>query len=114
MHGILSTPDLEVRQLDGTTLLAAEDVPDGFSGDPAEIAAPTLDALRTHLEGAQDLRLVRAVVADRPVPSGGRPLVGPAPGAPGLHLAVAHPAVILSAAIGRQVADAHGGPADGR
>lgn len=107
VRSILSTPDLEVRQLDDTTLLAAEDVPAGFSGDPVELAASVLDALRTRLEGADSLRLEQAVIADRPVPADGRPLVGPAPGVPGLYLAVAHPAVILSAAIGQQVAADH-------
>lgn len=107
VRSILSTPDFEVRQLDDNTLLAAEDVPLGFSGDPAEIASTTLEALQSHLYGANELRLKQAVIADRPMPTGGRPLVGPAPGVPGLYLAVAHPAVILSAAIGSQVASDH-------
>lgn len=107
VRGILSTPDLEIRQLDDTTLLAAEDVPVDFDGHPVDIAAPVIDVLRTHLKGAENLQLQQAVIADRPIPADGRPLVGPAPGAPGLYLAIAHPAVILSAVIGRQVAADH-------
>lgn len=107
VRSILSTPDFEVRQLDDNTLLVAEDVPRGFSGAPTEIASSTLRELQSHLYGTEELRLRQAIIADRPMPSGGRPLVGPAPGVPGLYLAVAHPAVILSAAIGSQVATDH-------
>lgn len=110
VRGILSTPDFEVRQLDDNTLLVAEDVPPGFSGDPVEIASTTLAVLRAHIHGTEDLRLRHAVIADRPIPTDGQPLVGPARGVPGLYLAVAHPAVILSAAIGRQVAIGHSHP----
>lgn len=107
VRGILSTPDLEVRQLDDTTLLAAEDVPEGFSGDPRELAVATLAAIRRSFVDADDVRLEHAVIADRPIPAGGHPLVGPVPAMPGLHLAIAHPGVILSAEIGRQVAADH-------
>jgi glycine/D-amino acid oxidase-like deaminating enzyme len=107
VHGILSTPEFEVRQLDDTTLLAAEDVPPGFSGDPTELAVATLAAIRRSFVDADEVRLEHAVIADRPIPANGQPLVGPVPEMPGLHLAIAHPGVILSAEIGRQVAAAH-------
>lgn len=105
--GILSTPELEVRQLDDTTLLAAEDVPEGFSGDPRELAVAALAAIRRSFVDTDDVRLEHAVIAERPIPAGGHPLVGPVPAMPGLHLAIAHPGVILSAEIGRQVAADH-------
>ncbi|MCS3427427.1 NAD(P)/FAD-dependent oxidoreductase [Leucobacter aridicollis] len=107
IRGIVSTPELEIRQLDDTTLLAAEDVPAGFSGDPAMLAPPALAAIRANFDGAGDIRLDGAVIADRPMPSTGEPLVGPAPELPGLYLAVAHPGVILSGAIGRRIAEDH-------
>lgn len=107
VRGIVSTPELEVRQLDDTTLLAAEDVPEGFCGDPSELAVPALAAIRRSFADADDVRLAHAVIADRPMPANGRPLVGPVPEMPGLHLAIAHPGVILSAEIGRQVAADH-------
>ncbi|WP_091028677.1 NAD(P)/FAD-dependent oxidoreductase [Microbacterium oxydans] len=107
LRGILSTPELEVRQLDDTTLLAAEDVPEGFLGDPRELAVSTLAAIRSSFVDAEDVRLEHAVIADRPIPAGDRPLVGPVPAMPGLHLAIAHPGVILSAEIGRVVAADH-------
>lgn len=107
VRGILSTPEFEVRQLDDTTLLAAEDVPAGFSGDPRELAAPTLAALRRSFVDTDGVRLEHAVIADRPMPANGQPLVGPVSTRSGLHLAIAHPGVILSAEIGRQVAADH-------
>lgn len=107
VRGILSTPELEVRQLDDATLLAAEDVPVGFSGDPSELAVATLAAIRNSFVDADDVRLEHAVIADRPIPANGQPLVGPVPAMPGLHLAIAHPGVILSAEIGRQIAAGH-------
>lgn len=107
VRGILSTPDFEIRQLDDTTLLAAEDVPAGFSGDPVDLAISVLAGLRSHLAGADELRLQHAVIADRPIPADGRPIVGPAAGTPGLHLAIAQPGILLSAAIGRRFAAAH-------
>ena len=107
VRGILSTPEFEVRQLDDATLLAADDVPLGFSGDPRELAVATLAAIRRSFVDADEVRLEHAVIADRPIPANGQPLVGPVPEMPGLHLAIAHPGVILSAEIGRQIAAAH-------
>lgn len=104
LHGILSTPELEVRQLNDTTLLAAEDVPPGFSGDPTMLVPDVLDAIHATFVDVKGVLLERATIADRPMPRSGEPIVGPAVGAPGLYFAVAHPAVILSAAIGAQVA----------
>ncbi|WP_430335895.1 NAD(P)/FAD-dependent oxidoreductase [Rhodococcus sp. ACT016] len=104
VRGVLSTPEFEVRQLDDTTLIAAEDVPVGFGGNVRELAEPTLRALRRLLVGGDQVELIDAVVVDRPIPRGGRPLLGYAKGVPGLYLAAAHPAIILSGAIGLHVA----------
>ncbi|MFE5877040.1 NAD(P)/FAD-dependent oxidoreductase [Rhodococcus sp. NPDC056506] len=104
VNGILSTPDFEIRQLNDTTLIAAEDVPVGFSGDARELAEPTLQAIRSQLVGGDHVELIEAVIADRPIPRGGRPLLGFAEGVPGLYLAAAHPAIILAGVIGAHVA----------
>ncbi|MCV7228827.1 NAD(P)/FAD-dependent oxidoreductase [Mycolicibacterium komossense] len=104
VNGILSTPDLELRQLDDTTLIAAEDVPLGFGGDARELAEPTLNAIRQQLSGGERVELISAVVAGRPVPRGGRPLLGKPEGVSGLYLAAAHPAIILAGAVGARVA----------
>ncbi|MFF8918189.1 NAD(P)/FAD-dependent oxidoreductase [Streptomyces sp. NPDC015032] len=104
VNGILSGPDFEIRQLDDTTLIAAEDVPEGFENDPRELARPTLRAIRRLLAGGNEVELLDAAIADRPVPRDGRPLLGYAEGVSGLYLAAAHPAMILSGAIGAHVA----------
>lgn len=104
VRGILSTPDFEIRQLDDATLIAAEDVPVGFGGNAHELAEPTLRALRSQLVGGDQVELLDAVVADRPIPRGGRPLLGYAEGVSGLYLAATHPAIILAGAIGERVA----------
>lgn len=105
VRGILSTPELEIRQLNDTTLIAAEDVPEGFDSDPAELAGPVLEAIRRGVAGGQGIRLAGAVIADRPMPASGLPLVGESAEISGLHLAIAHPGIILSAAIAQRIAD---------
>ena len=104
VRGILSTPEFEIRQLDEVTIVAAEDVPAGFDGDPRELAAPTLEAIRNELHGGDRVELIDARIADRPIPPGGRPLLGFAEGVDGLYLACAHPAIMLAGAIGARVA----------
>lgn len=107
LRGILSTPTLEVRQLNDRTLLAAEDVPPGFSGDPTQLVPDVFEAIHKTFVDTKGVRLERATIADRPMPRNGEPIVGPAENAPGLYLAVAHPGIILAAAIGAQVAKDH-------
>ena len=107
LNGILSTPAVEVRQLNDTTLLATEDVPAGFSGDPTLLVPDVLDAIHETFVDTKSVRLERATVVDRPMPRNGEPIVGPAAGTPGLYLAVAHPAIILAAAIGARVTADH-------
>ncbi|MGH6913163.1 MAG: FAD-dependent oxidoreductase, partial [Geminicoccales bacterium] len=54
-----------------------------------------------HLRGADDLALERVTVGLRPIPQDGKPVVGSAPGVPGLYLAVMHSGVTLAPAVGR-------------
>ncbi|UOQ59675.1 FAD-binding oxidoreductase [Leucobacter rhizosphaerae] len=105
VSGILSSPDFEIRQLDDTTLIAAEDVPrSGFDGDTRRLAQPTLASIRRLLVGGKRVELIDAVVADRPVTDTGEPLLGFAPGVSGLYLASAHPAIMLMGTIGARIA----------
>lgn len=104
LNGIVSSPDFEIRQLDDTTLIAAEDVPEGFAGDARSLAAPTLGAIQRLIAGGERVQLTEAVVADRPIPAGGAPLLAFVPGMSGLYLAAAHPAFILAGAIGAHIA----------
>ena len=104
VRGILSSPDFEIRQLTDTTLIAAEDVPEGFAGDAQTLAAPTLAAIRRLIVGGERVSLIDAVIADRPIPTADAPLLEFAPGISGLYLAAAHPAFILAGAIGAHIA----------
>ena len=104
VNGIVSSPDFEIRQLDETTLIAAEDVPQGFAGDARTLAAPTLSAIQRLIKGGERVQLSEANIADRPVPAGGTPLLEFVPSVSGLYLAAAHPAFILAGAIGAQIA----------
>lgn len=104
VNGILATPEFEVRQLHDHTLIAAEDVPEGFDGNPLELAVPTHEAIRRLLVGGDQAELIDAAVAGRPVPRSDTPMLGFAPEVSGLYLATAHPAIILSAAIGARAA----------
>lgn len=104
VNGILSSPDFEIRQLDDTTLIAAEDVPEGFVGDAQTLSAPTRSAIQRLIVGGERVGLIDAVIADRPIPADDAPLLEFAPGVSGLYLAAAHPAFILAGAIGAHIA----------
>ncbi len=103
---LVSTSLVEVRQSADDELLVAWDH-DGeeTEEDLQRTARRLLDRLTATFHGADGLRLVSAAVGQRPMPRGGRPVVGPVPGAAGLHLAVMHSGVTLAPAVGRLVAD---------
>lgn len=105
LRGILSTPEFEIRQPASHTLLGAEDVPLGFEGSPRDLATETLAAIRSGLRGGEHVALLDARIGSRPVPRGKTPLVGFTERIDGLYLAVAHPGVILAAAIGERAAE---------
>ncbi|WP_435744982.1 NAD(P)/FAD-dependent oxidoreductase [Microbacterium sp. PMB16] len=102
---IVANDDFEARQgQDGTILMPME-----YSGeDSVESLAQTGEAARKILldsfDGADDARVVGVDVGWRPMMRDREPAVGET-SAPGVHVAVAHPGVVLAATLGRLVAD---------
>ncbi len=72
--------------------------------DPEVIAKEMLADARRHLPDV-DLVIERTTIGLRPIPKDGMPVVGPADGADGLHVAVMHSGVTLAPIVGRMAAD---------
>ena len=106
---ILATPGQELRQDGAGRILAPAsanhqaDEASAITESPADLAAATLSRL-TALLPAQDIALDRIVLAERPVPADGLPVIGPV-GPQGLHLAVMHSAATLGPLAGALLAD---------
>ena len=106
---ILVSPDGELRQ-DGQGRIIAPtavshqgDTCDAITELPGQAAEAALDRLRAQLPGA-DLKIDRVLLAHRPVPLDGLPVVGPT-GLAGLYVAVMHSGVTLGPLVGELVAD---------
>lgn len=93
VRSVVSTQDFDLRQVSADRLIAAAESPER-----------ALAAVRSTFRGADGVELLSARVAGRPMPVDGDPIIGPVAGAPGLYLAVMHPAVTLAAVVGRLVA----------
>ena len=104
---ILQGPGIEVRRLDDRTLLAVTSAPDDDDDEVSRqyLGQATLEAVARKLPSIGRASVLSVAVGRRPMPLGGRPLVGPVPGAPTVLAAVAHPGVILAPAIGEVLAD---------
>jgi glycine/D-amino acid oxidase-like deaminating enzyme len=103
--GVVSAPDMEVRQDSAGVLLAAAEHADGASEDEARRAAGrTLAAIRRRLRGGSGATFGGAVVGVRPMPRDGLPIVGFARGAENLYLATMHSGVTMAAVVGRLAA----------
>lgn len=101
LNGLVMAPAMHLRQtLDGRIVAAA-----GIGGrEPAEAARALFASLQGILRSGSGLSLASHVLAHRPIPADGLPIVGPVEGIDGLHVAVMHSGVTLAPAIGRFVA----------
>lgn len=100
VRGVISGPELEIRQGADGRLLVAEDYDPGASPDDPEVLAQrTLAVIRSHLRHADAVEVEDARAVMRPIPADGLPVVGFA--SDGLYLAVMHAGVTLAAAVGR-------------
>ncbi|MBV6656883.1 MAG: FAD-binding oxidoreductase [Devosiaceae bacterium] len=104
---IIAAPDVEVHVRSPSTITMAKSVRGEMADNPA--AATDLGAL-AHQQLAQAmpslraLKLVGSRIGQRPVPTQGKPLVGPVGGVKGLLVAVAHPGVILAPEMAETIA----------
>jgi glycine/D-amino acid oxidase-like deaminating enzyme len=102
VKGIISSPEMEIRQSAGGTLLAAEDYLGEAPGNsPPDIARQTAEAIRKALHGVVSIAPQTVAVGFRPMPADGIPVVGYLPGISGVYVCAMHPGVTLAAIVGR-------------
>ncbi|MDP2118311.1 MAG: FAD-dependent oxidoreductase [Hoeflea sp.] len=94
---------IEIRSRANGDLVAACSVDKG--SETADLARDVVEKVREMFPGIENPRLDKIEVGLRPVQADGRPLVSTAADVEGLHLAVAHPGVILAPEIGRQAVE---------
>jgi glycine/D-amino acid oxidase-like deaminating enzyme len=96
---LVATPDMEVRELAPGRLVVAA----GYGGETGEqqllrAGEEVRSRLAAAFTGADGLRLDGVRLGARPMPVDGLPVVGPVPGAAGVHVAVMHSGVTLAPA----------------
>ncbi|MFZ4875278.1 NAD(P)/FAD-dependent oxidoreductase [Janthinobacterium sp. Mn2066] len=102
VQGIISSPQMEIRQGADGCLLAAEDyLDDTPDNQPAAVAQRTAAAIQDELHGATGIETELACVGWRPMPADGIPIIGPLPNMCGAYVCAMHPGVILAAVVGR-------------
>lgn len=105
VRGIVAGPELEVRHITDTGLLAVEDHGDESpENGPQAIARRAVETIRRSLRGAEGITLEDVAVGIRPMPADDRPIVGFGAGVGGLYLAVMHAGIILAPTVGRLAA----------
>lgn len=99
---IISSPQMEVRQGAGGTLLVAEDyLDDSPENQPLEIARRTANAIQDELHGVTSIETELACVGLRPIASDCLPIIGYLPQVDGVYVCTMHPGVALAAVVGR-------------
>lgn len=106
LNGLVMSPEMQIRQTTEGQLIATADFADTDpAADGAPEAAALIDAMRRMIVAGASISLDHHVVARRPKPHDGFPVVGSVDGIPGLYVAVMHSGITLAPAIGRFVAD---------
>ena len=102
VNGVVSTPDIEVRQESNVVLLATADYAEASGeNDPTSVARRTHASIKGRLRGSDEIALDGVAVGVRPIPADRSPIVGFAPGVEGLYVAVMHSGVTMAPLIGR-------------
>lgn len=102
LHGLVMTPELQLRQASDGRFVAAADLRGMGPGSAAEGVLGALEAL-FHPRASIIMDSHRA--GRRPIPGDGLPLVGCAEAIAGLYIAVTHSGVTLAPSIGHMVAE---------
>jgi len=106
LNGLVMSPVMQLRQTPEGRLVAAVNFQNGNGdADGAAAAAAAFDTMRGMITSGASLLPESHVVAHRPIPKDGFPVVGRAAGIAGLYVAVMHSGITLAPAIGRFVAD---------
>ena len=101
LRQVVQAPGLHMKQERGR-IVAGQDFGGGPAPNDVEAEGRRLLALvREQLRGADALALDEVTVGTRPMPADGMPVLGFAPGLPGLYLATMHSGITLAAAAGR-------------
>ncbi|WP_353946517.1 FAD-binding oxidoreductase [Streptomyces sp. HUAS MG91] len=112
LTAILSVPGLDLRPTaDGGVLALSWEVDARLRGAVEGFPQELHRRARALVPGVAGARITDARIGVRPVPLDGLPLVGAAPGAPGLYHLVSHSGVTLAPVLGRLAAEEiTGGP----
>jgi glycine/D-amino acid oxidase-like deaminating enzyme len=105
LRGIVLAPRVHMRQCVDGRIVVGWDF--GGSAAPDDLdheAEQLIDAARELLMD-DDLELDRFTLGLRPIPADGFPVIGEAPGLPGLYLAVMHSGITLAPLVGRLSAE---------
>jgi glycine/D-amino acid oxidase-like deaminating enzyme len=106
LNGLVMPPGMQVRQTLEGRLVATTSFDETAPGIDATVAAADLlHAIRGLLRGAASLAADFHVVALRPIPDDGLPIVGSVASVEGLYLAVTHSGITLAPLIGRYLTD---------
>jgi glycine/D-amino acid oxidase-like deaminating enzyme len=100
------SPAMQLRQTPEGRLVAAVNFENvGADADRGQAAAAAFATIRGMVVSDASLLLESYVVAERPIPKDGFPVVGRAAGISRLYVAVMHSGITLAPAIGRFVTD---------
>jgi len=101
LRHVVQAPGLHMKQ-ENHRIVVGQDFGGGPAPDDADAEGRRLLALvKEHLRGADALEVDGVTVGTRPMPEDGMPVLGFAPGLPGVYLATMHSGITLAAAAGR-------------
>lgn len=101
LNGVVIAEGLDMRQTAEGRIIASASFAGGDPGpDPAGTARALFARVCNALIGGEHLEFDRHIIGYRPMPADGFPIVGRAPDAEGLYLAVTHSGITLAPAIG--------------
>jgi len=111
LHGVVLAPRVHMRQCVDGRIVVGWDFGSSAAPDDPDHEAEKLIGVARELLMDDDLCLERFTLGVRPIPADGLPVIGPAPGLPGLYLAVMHSGITLAPLVGRlsaeEIVDGH-------